>query len=149
MGIFDGLVMAVDLVKNGLSEVKLVDSMKDLAKRVWKEHKDNLDPDEKELYKKFTSLTKEVEAETKDMDRMNKLIEEEESALAAFLIGVSDNSKLPGSLLEEIQHKMVEYGKSDDRAEEIFEKFMMKKAKTPAQKEEVRKALAEMKADSK
>ena len=146
MGLFDGIKMAADLVKGGIAAFKASEKLEELVKRSQDEYKSLVKPEQAKLYQEYASLDRAKLKET-DTDKQNALTEKAEAAAAAYLSALAADAAFPQAFRDEVTQALAEYAKTNDAAMEIFEKYMMKQAKTDAEKEEARKALEALKAE--
>ena len=146
MGLFDGIKMAADLVKGGIAAFKASEKLEELVKRSQDEFKSSINAEENRLYQQYVKLDS-ARANEEDTEKSNELTSKVEAAAVAYLSALAADSAFPKEFRSEITLALKEYAKTDAFAQEIFEKHMMAQAKTPEEKEEVRKALEDMKAE--
>lgn len=145
MGLFDGLKLAADLVKGGIAAFKASEKLEELVKRSRDECKNLVKPEQEQLYQEYANLDSAKSRET-DTDKQNALTEKVEAAAVAYLSALAADASYPQAFRAEVTQALAEYAKTNDMPAEIFEKHMMKQAKTEEEKAEVRKALEEIKA---
>jgi len=145
MGLFDGLKLAADLVKGGIAAFKASEKLEELVKRSRDECKNLVKPEQEQLYQEYANLDSAKSMET-DTDKQNAMTEKVEAAAVAYLAALAADASFPQAFRAEITQALAEYAKTNDMPAEIFEKHMMKQAKTEEEKAEVRKALEEIKA---
>ena len=142
---FEGLKMAADLIKTGVAEAKLWSKLDDLAIKAKEQYEDIFTARQKELYSEFMAKKAEYDAATGDKEKVQATLTAKEDAELAFLNLLSKNARLPKEFKEELLAALDEIKKSDGNMEAVFERAMMRYAKTDAEKEEVRKELEKMK----
>lgn len=140
MGLFDGLFMAVDIVKGGIAAAKASDKLEELAKRSKDDYDDVLTAESRSLYEKYGALRKKRD-DTDDMDEQNDLTEEVENAAVAYLVSLGTNASLPRSFRNELQEAIVAYQKANDMPYEMLEKRFMNMAKTDEERDFVRQCM--------
>lgn len=146
MGLFDGLKLAADLVKGGIAAYKASEKLEELVKRSRDEFKNLVKPEQEQLYQEYATLDNAKLKET-DTDKQNEMTEKVEAAAVAYLTALAADASFPQAFRDEITQALAEYAKTNDMPAEVFEKYMMKQAKTEEEKAEVRKVLEEMKAE--
>ena len=146
MGLFDGIKLAADLVKGGIAAFKASEKLEELVKRSQDEYKNLVSADAEKLYQEYVNLDHAKGKET-DTDKQNALTEKVEAAAVAYLSALAADASFPKAFRDETTQALAAYAKANDMPMEIFEKHMLKQAKTDEEKAEVRKALEEMKAE--
>lgn len=146
MGLFDGLFMAVDLVKGGVAAFKATERLEELCGQSIDYYEGSLTEDNTKLYEEYKALVKKKDA-IEDADKQNEMTEDVEKALVSYLMSVSTNPAISKKFASDIQSAIAEWQKCNDMPNEVFEKYMMKQAKTPEEREAVRKILDEANAE--
>lgn len=146
MGLFDNLFLAVDLVKGGVASFKASERLEELAGQAIDFYDQSLTEDNRRLYNEYQRLKGEYDALAADDDSSAKM-DEMEKALVAFLISVSGNPAISNKFSNDINTAIAEWQKCNDMPTDIFEKYMMKNAKTEEERAAVRKVLNEINAE--
>lgn len=147
MGLFDGLFMAVDLVKSGIDSYKTTEHLQKLAEQASEFYQDSFTDENKKLYAEYKKAEKAVE-DNFDMDKSAELSEEVDKTVIAFLLSVSTNPVVSKKFKDEVKETVAEWKRvNEDAAYDIIEKYALKMAKTDEEKAEVRKMMDEIAAE--
>ena len=142
---FEGLKMAADLIKSGINSYKACEKMDTLVEKTQTEFKSKLKPADLALYTKFKKAKEKEEnaPETLSDEEKTALTDAKEAAEFLYLSSLTRNGALPAELKNEILGVLKEY--KDSSPEEIFERSMMRYAKTPEEKETIQQFINEAK----
>lgn len=143
MGFLDNIFMAADLVKGGIAAYKASEHLEELAQQAIDFYEEQFTDESKKLYADYKKLKEKYDA-TSNAEESNKILEDVEKALVAFLLSLATNPTISKKFKQEITDGIAEYNRTNDLPEEYFEKYMMKMAKTPEEKAEVKRVLAEI-----
>lgn len=137
MGFFDGIGAMFDMVKEGISAFKASSKLDELTERSQNEFKAKLSPDEQKLYREYETLVAAKEKET-DSDKQSAMVKKVETATVKYLAALGENTSLPQAFRDEITAALKEFARTEGSLDGVLEKYMMKQAKTPEEKEAVR-----------
>lgn len=141
---FEGLKMAADLIKSGVAEAKLWSKLDEMVNKASQEYSKIFTAKQKELYQEYLEKKQACEANT-DTDKAQALNEAKEEAEIAFMSLLSKNASLPDDFKKELTALLEELSKSDERAEKVLKRGMLRYAKNDAEKKEVLDAIEESK----
>ena len=145
MGLFDNLFMAADLVKSGVAAYKASERLEELCNQANDSYDGSFTDENRRLFADFEKATKAASEATGDDQA--KLSDAKDEAAIAFLLSAVANPAISKKFNKEVTDAIAEWNRTNDLPMEIFEKRMMKEAKTDEERAEIRKALDEIKAD--
>lgn len=119
--------------------------MDELTETSQSQFKSKLRPADLALFTKFRKAREKDEnaPDTLSDDEKTALSDAKEAAQFLYLTSLTKNDALPADFKAEVQKTLDDYKKS--APEEVFERAMMRYAKTPEEKQEFQKALDEVK----
>jgi len=146
MGLFDGLFMMKDIISSGIEAYKASERLEELCEKANENYENVLTPQEKNLYANYKKLEKKKD-ETTDQEESNKMMEEVEAAMVAFLLAAKANPSVSSKFRKECDEAIAEWKRANDAGgitADIIEKYAMKEAKTEEEREEIRRQLEEI-----
>lgn len=144
MGLFDSIFMAADLVKGGIAAFKASERLEELVGQANDYYEGSFTEENKALYVAFKK-TSDALAATTDSDETSKLSDKKDEDAIAFLLSIAANPAISKKFGNEITEAIAEWNRANDLPMEIFEKRMMKAAKTDEERDMVRKFIDETK----
>lgn len=139
--------MAADLVKGGIAAFKASERLEELCQQATDFCEGMFTDENKKLLKEYTALKKKQDA-IKDAEESNKMTDDVEKALVSFLLSVAANPAVSKKFTADVKAGVAEWNRTNnDLPMEIFEKRMMKEAKTEEERAEIRKVLDEIAAE--
>ncbi|MEE0028135.1 MAG: hypothetical protein U0J70_11130 [Atopobiaceae bacterium] len=145
MGLFDGLKAMKDIVSGGIAAAKASSRLEELADQAMEDYDDVLTPEQVKLYKTYQAEKKKLEG-IEPGDEWNAQSDKSEKACVEFVSSLFTSTSLPKSYRNNLKQAVEEYARTND-ASAIFEKAMMRYAKTDEERAEIKKAIADMKED--
>ena len=146
MGLLDGLFLAKDLIASGINAFKASERLEELVGQSIDYYDGVLTEDNKALYAGYKTIKAKQDA-IENIDEQNAMTEDVEKAMVAFLVSVSANSSVSEKFRSDVRTAIAEWQKSNDAPDDIFEKYMMKQAKTEEEREAVRQIMEEIAKD--
>ncbi|MEE5994263.1 MAG: hypothetical protein V3G42_13665 [Oscillospiraceae bacterium] len=144
MGLFDGIKLMGDIIKEGIASAKKWEQLDELLNKAVTEHMDIFTPKQKEMYDNYLACkTKAERLEDKDQDAYNKASEEQQGAELYLMSSLSRNARMPQNLKDQIKAVVAELEKEDENAEKLVKDYMLKQAKNDKERQEVLDAFAE------
>ncbi|GEM_PF-3545081 len=138
---FEELKMMGDLIKSGINSFKIGEKMDQLVRQSRQEYEQLLRPADRAYFIKFRKADEKQEQapDTFSSEEQDALSEAREAAEFAYLASLTGNTALPTDFRNQIAAVLQEYKKSSP--EEVFQRAMMRYAKTPEEKAEFQKLL--------
>lgn len=146
MGLFDSIFMAKDLISEGIAAFKASERLEELVGQSVDYYDSVLSDENRELHATYTKL-KEKQDAIEDLDERNAMTEDVEKAMVAYLVSVCANASVSKKFRDDVQAAITEWQRTNDAPEELFEKYMMKQAKTDEERAEFKRILEEVKAE--
>lgn len=146
MGLFDNLFMAKDIIAGGIAAFKASEKLEELIGQSIDYYDSVLSDENREFYAKYTELNKKKEA-TEDTEKRNAMTDEVEKAMVEYLLSVCANTSVSKKFRDDVQAAIAEWQKANDAPMEIFEKHMMRQAKTDEERAEIKRVMEEVKAE--
>ena len=143
MGLFDGIKLMGNIIKEGIASAKNWEKLDELLDKAVSEHMDIFTPKQKEMYADYLACKKKAESlEDKDEDAYNKASEEQQGAELYFMSSLSRNARMPQDLKDQIKAVVTELEKEDENAEKLVKDYMLKQAKNDKERQEILDSLA-------
>ncbi len=138
---FEGLKAMGDMIKSGIANAKACDKMDKLAEKARNDFKGKHRPADNAFYLKYKKANEKVEnaPETLSDEERTALTDAREAAQVVYLSTLVKNETLPAEFRNEIRSVLEDYQKTTP--EEIFERCMMRYAKTDKEKEEMKQII--------
>ena len=146
MGLFDNIFMAADLVKSGIASYKATERLEELIGQANDFYGDSFTEENKGLYTAFKKAADALTACT-NTDETSGLSDKKDEAAIAFLMSIAANPAISKKFGKEITDAITEWNRTNDLPMEIFEKRMMKEAKTDEERAAIRQVLDEIEAE--
>ncbi len=145
MGLFDGLKAMTDIISGGIAAAKASGRLEELADQAMEDYDDVLTPEQVKLYQAYKAEKEKLD-DCEPGDEWNAQSDKSEQACVEFVSSIIAFSALPKSYRNNLKEAVEEYSKTND-VSAIFEKAMLRYAKTDEERAEIKQAVADMKED--
>ncbi|MBR1553839.1 MAG: hypothetical protein IJ644_00415 [Oscillospiraceae bacterium] len=138
---FEGLKAMGDMIKSGIANFKACEKMDALTEKARNDFKDKHRPADNAFYLKYKKASEKAEnaPDTLSDDEKTALSDAREAAQVVYLSTLVKNDTLPEDFRNEIRAVLEDYQKNTPS--EIFERCMMRYAKTDKEKEEMKQLI--------